>query len=241
MKKTAILVSVFLGLLVFAGCGNAGGSPAEPDTREAEGEYTDSYRKVLDYMVSEYGLTMEELEGVDVEAFAEDYRLYELKYEPEEIREILKDQKEYYKKEPEKDAFSILGDTDDIPEGGPGLPNDADIMQIGYYANAGTLQRRAVFNLEEKKCYTDNMDPFDLSEEQVATLKDMPKKAGISSWEHRYEKADLPETTGSFCWKMVFILRDGTQCIYGGYTTDMTDFPDGYDVADTTIKAAAGM
>ena len=73
----------------------------------------------------------------------------------------------------------------------------------------------------------DNPDPNPLTDEQMKLLKELPDKWGIPKWDSWYE-GEEESGTGSLSWKLVFELEDGTYCVYGGYTSDMTHLPETY-------------
>ena len=184
--------------------------------------------KGLDLMAEKYGITAEELEGINVEILIEDYQLDKMDYSAEEVRQIIEDQGKFYWEEPQDDIYALLGDTNDIPSSGKDLTRNADIIKIAFYENPGSLQKKMIFDLEAQVCYIDNAVPFELSTDQVSALKNIASISNITSWQHRYENNNEIETTGSYAWKMVFLLSNGEQCVYGGYTQDMTSLPEDY-------------
>lgn len=209
------------------------------DTEEDVMTGSDGYKKALIFMVEKYGFTVEELLGLDVEALIEDYQLDSESYTKEEIAEILEDQREYYLLDPADEIFSLLGNTDEVPERGADLPENADIVKVAMYLNPGSLQKKVLFDLEENLYYVDDGTPYILEPEDADRIKDVIKEAGVSTWEHKYENKDEPETTGSFGWKLVILLRDQIQCTYGGYTRDMNNLPDGFERIDEVFSGIA--
>lgn len=245
---------------IFAGCGrrtaavsteSAGiGSPAvaaqqQSDTENAEGSdmaAANAYQEAMEFMMTKYGFSAEELVGIDLERFIADYALRTMDYSADDVREILDEEKQYYPYDASSLVFALLGDPSDVPESGNDLPQSADITEIAYYANPGSLQRKMAFFLEEGLFYVDSAEPRVLTDEDAEKLRAIPKTTSVSSWAHRYvNSTEEEETTGSLEWKIVFLLRDGTECVYGGYTRDMTNLPEDYSaVTDVFEKIADG-
>lgn len=249
-----ILVTMLVLLpLTLGGCGSRERTP-EPagqdgsrsvsttlaDNRSEEETMTgaDGYKKALAFMIEKYGFTAEELMGLDVEKIIEDYNLDTMDYSADEVRQIIEDEKDYYRIEPEDDIFSLIGNTGEIPAGAD-LTADSDIVKIAFYENPGSLQRRMLFDLENKVYFVDDALPYEMSEEKVNILKNIAADTDLPNWQHSYKRDDEKETTGSYRWKMVFLLRDGTQCAYGGYTADMTTLPENYSAVKEILEKAA--
>ena len=240
------VLSLLVLLLMLTGCGGTAAEPAADGVGTGDGKMvntevtgekeednvmtgSDGYKQALAFMAEKYGLTAEELMGIDVERLIEDYQLDRMDYSAQEVREILEEQGDFYQLQLEDDIYALLGNTGDIPSTGTDLTPDADIVKIAFYENPGSLQKRMLFDLEDCVGFIDDTVPFELSADQVSTLKKTAVDTEISSWQHKYEGGDEKETTGSYAWKMVFLLRDGRQCIYGGYTQDMTGLPEDYN------------
>ena len=133
-------------------------------TNETTNEMMDEssvYEDDLTFMVETFGLSEEELIGIDLKRLIDDYRLRTMDYTAEEIREILKDQGDMYQDDGTTEVFSIFGQ-----EGGA-LKEGAEIRRIAYYRNPGTLVQKAVFDLEHEEFFVDNPDPNPLTEEQM--------------------------------------------------------------------------
>lgn len=210
------------------------------NSEETEMTGSDGYKKALAFMIEKYGFTVEELLGLDVEALIEDYHLDTEEYTKEEVAEIIGDQREYYLLDPADEAFSLLGNTNEVNANSADLPENADIAKIAIYINSGSLQKRIMFDLEDDLYYVDDGTPYVLEAEQIEIIKAGLKEAGVSTWDHYYENSGEQETTGSLRWKLVILLRDGTECAYGGYTKDMSTLPDNYDKLEKAFNEAAG-
>lgn len=74
-----------------------------------------------------------------------------------------------------------------------------------------------------------------LHEAAVNSLKDIGKNTSVSEWEH-ITNGFSGDTTGSYAWKLVFLLNDGRTCMYGG-ETDGSTLPNGYNEVLVLLKA----
>ena len=209
------------------------------DSEVTEMTGAEGYKKALAFMVNKYGFTVEELLGIDVEALIEDYQLETEDYTKEEIVEILEDQRDYYLLDPADEVFSLLGNTNEVNADSVDLPENADIAKVAIYINSGSLQNRYLFDFEENLYYVNDGIPYILEDEQIEAIKAGIKEAGLSTWDHYYENSEEKDTTGSLRWKLVILLRDGTECAYGGYTRDMSTLPDSFDKLRTALTEAA--
>ena len=192
-----------------------------------------NYQNVLEYMMSSYGFDEEELKGIDIVRFAEDYKIFKFEYSKDEICKILERDGDMYIDDGSTELFSIF----DYDEGGV-LKTDTEICRIGFYRNAGTLVQRIVFDVEEKAFFADNAVPLALSDEDIKLLKEIPIKWGISEWSSYYEGKE-ESSTGSFRWKIVFAYMDGTVAAYGGYTGDMSNLPPNFTEVEKELLSIA--
>lgn len=242
IKYAAVLIL----LLAITGCGTG----TKEDNKDIDTNSTailedntmtgsDDYKKALTFMIEKYGFTVEELLGVDVEALIEDYCLESEEYTKEEIQEILEDMGDSYRLSSAREAFSVLGNTSEVPADSPDLPENPDIARLALYINSGSRQQRMAFDFEDYLYYTDDEVPYILEEEQADALKSVLNEAGVSSWNHYYEDGDEPETTGSLRWKLVIVLKDGTICSYGGYTRDMSNLPENFSRLEEVFTEVA--
>lgn len=252
----SISIVLLFAMLMMAACGRTKAGMSVDDRKNSNGTWTggettekdlednamtgsDGYKKALAFMIKEYGFTAEELIGIDVERLIEDYQFDKMDYSSEEVREIIEEQGDFYQLSIEDDIYSLLGSTSDVPSSGIDLPQNAEIVKIAFYENPGSLQRRMLFDLEDSVYFIDDAMPLELSADQVSKLKNIPNDTNISSWDHKYERNDEEETTGSYAWKMVFLLNDGKQCVFGGYTQDMKNLPEDYNTVVEIFKSIA--
>lgn len=183
------------------------------------------------FMMEEYGLSEEELEGYDLIRLMDDYDFREMDYTTEEVREILADQGEYYKDTGYTELFYFLN-----AEEGGNIKDAGEVQRIGFLYNEGTIIRRVVYDLKEEKIYDDSTESVDMTKEQVQKLSTLVDDYRIYEWDNRYFEGDKIETTGSLGWKIVFECTDGSECVYGGYTRDMSNLPDHFsEVTDTLL------
>ncbi len=217
LKTRLIIICVIAAFSLFSfGCGD----------NKAQIQNGDANEEAIRFMVENYHLSREDLEGLDVEALIHDYGLDEFRYTSDELRKILEENRNYYVITEENRLFSILNPTDEIPES-EDLKKDDDIIMVGFYENPGSLQRYVLFDLENKVFYIDNATPHPLSEAAVNSLKDIGKNTSVCEWEHKTNGFGSG-TTGSYAWKLLFLLNDGRTCIYGG-ATDGGTLPEDYD------------
>lgn len=178
------------------------------------------FKEVMEFMTEEYGFEEKELEGYDLIRLMKDYDFRNLDYTADEVREILEDQGKYY----QNDGYTQLFYALNAEEGGT-LDRDSEIARIGFYYNEGTLIRKVIYDLESKKIYDNSVEPKEMTEEQYSALTDLASDYGIYEWDNYYGGEEESGSTGSLRWKLVFECSDGSQCVYGGYTQDMTHLP----------------
>lgn len=189
-----------------------------------------AYAEILAFMMEEYGFSEEELTEYDLIRLMDDYDFRDTDYSADEVREILDDQGEYYKRTGYTELFYFL-DTD---EGGR-LTVGCEINRIGFLYNEGTLIRKVVYDIKEQKIYDNSVDAMDMTDEQAQALKNLAADYNIYGWDNYYG-GDESETTGSLGWKLVFECSDGSECVYGGYTQDMTHLPDRFsDITESLL------
>ena len=189
--------------------------------------------EILAFMMSKYALTEEELAGYDLVKLMADFDFRNLEYTADEVREILADQGKYYVDTGYTKLFSIL----DMKEDGK-LTHDGEIIRIGFYYNEGTILRKIIYDLQEKKIYNNSVEPAEMSDPHYEKLSSLADDFGIYDWDNYYGGEEKP-STGSLRWKIVFVCADGSACAYGGYTNDMSHLPENFsDVRNVLLDAA---
>lgn len=227
LKTKLVIISVLAVLSVFFfGCGDNNVHVRNEGSQTMEKNAEDPHEEAIKLMMENYHLDRDDLEDLDVEALIRDYGFDEIEYTAEEVYQILEDNREYYVITEESRLFSMLNPPDEIPES-EDLKKDDDITEIGFYENPGSLQRYVLFDLKDKAFYVDDVTPHPLSEAAVNSLKDIGKNTSVCEWEH-ITNGYGGGSTGSYAWKLVFLLKDGRKCIYGG-DTDGSTLPKGYD------------
>lgn len=218
------------GILSACGTGQPADVPAE-DAEVYESE-TDDAR----FLTEKYGFSEGELDGYDASAFVDDYNLRNEDYTAEEVRQLFEENRTYYQITETDKVYQILAPINEIPEKGKDLTPDSDVVKIGFYENPGSLQKYMLFDLENSKYYVDDAVPHVLSMENTAALRNICSDTPICSWKH-LSIENSGNSTGSYAWKLVFLLRDGTKCIYGGWT-DKDIFPAGFEQVSGIIYAS---
>lgn len=227
ISKTLLrsVCAVLTGAML-AACGS-GSSPWDVTVTVKAENADDSRSESVQFLINRYHFKEEDLEGFDAEAFINDYKLREMDYTAEEVWEIFEDNRMYYLITETDGVFSLLAPTDEVPEKGSDLKADSDIVSIGFYENPGSLQRSVLFDLDGGIYYVDDAVPHELGGDDIASLKGICRETPVCSWKH-LTTSESSGTTGSYAWKIVFLLRDGTKCVYGGWT-DTDVLPKGYE------------
>lgn len=248
MKKGILTVAFGIALLLMCSCSaEAQGKSteqslavlnekaAEADKEESREEKEETQMAAAgkemsdyDFLKTTYGLSDEELLGLDCIAFVKDYELRERDFSAEEVREIISDMKEFYPDDHTSAVFSILD------KEGKTLTAGAQVRKIAYYMNKGTLVQRFVADLDEQVCYIDDAVPHELDPDRIEKLKALPDKWNLFSWDSHTEGEEVP-STGNFDWKLVFELEDGSCAVYDGYTRDSSHLPDHFTEFETEL------
>ncbi len=181
-------------------------------------------------MIEKYNFTAEELVDIDLERFIEDYALDTLDYTPEEVHQILSDERDMYIDDGITERFKIFDQKSDNT-----ATPDMGITRIGYYYNEGTLLRRVIFDLENKVWFMDKNEAVPLSTDEVDSLLSLDENYHVFQWNANYE-GEEKETTGSLRWKLVFEFKNGSYRSFSGYTRDMSHLPDNFWEVNDLIK-----
>lgn len=221
MRKITIGIVFSTMLITFSACVNGKEEtviPEEIEEMKAQIKFEDN----LKYLIDTYGLDEEELLDIDLEKLISDYKMRSLDYTAEEVRNILRDERDIYLDDGTTELFSIFDrDTD------TDYNAEANIRRIAYYYNQGSLFQRSVFDLENGVFFVNTASPMKLNDEQLSMLQDLVNKWDILEWEEYYEGEEEP-STGSLRWKLVLEFDDDITCAFGGYTKDMTHLPGTY-------------
>lgn len=234
ITKTAVICITAVMILAMTGCTDTAGSNS--DNTEGVNDmpaYTVDYNENLKFMMDTYGLSEEELAGLDLARLIEDYRLREEDYTADEIREIIIEEGDMYQDDGTTELYYIL-DT----EAAGGLPDDAVITTVGFYLNSGTAVDRYVFDINGRKVYINGPDACAMDDSDAQALAEMAGKYGVSGWDAHTSGEEEP-STGNYAWKLVFRTEDGKCYAYDGYTQDMTHLPENYDEVRQVIRTAA--
>lgn len=214
MKKTLLLCL----LLALTGC-QAGHDiqPVRNNEEDIQPVQADDDRAYLEHA---YGLTEEETEGLDAERFIEDYGLMEEDYSPEEVRQILEEERDAY-----IDDGSHVYDILDLDTGR--ICGCQPVSLIAFSYNEGTLYEKMVIDTDQEIFYRNDGQEHLLDPEDAARLRDIMSLFGLDKWDSVYEGEEGP-STGSLAWKLVLITEDGQGAVYEGNTGDMSHLPDNF-------------
>lgn len=240
MKKRRILNILLTVIICSAGCGkveneieNNKDIIVEDETNTIEIERRNNEMSDIEYMTGKYGFEEEELEGIDLARLINDYRLKDLDYTEEEVRQIIASEGDRYFDDGSTRIYGIFA------EKGNSLKESDEIKKIGLYINAGTDTQRVVFDLERNVYYLNDTTESTLSEDNAKKLLDIPAKYDLYSWQGHYE-GDEDKNTGSYEWRLVFECGDGNYAVYDGYTTDMSHIPENYYEVKNEIMSCCG-
>ena len=237
LKKILPVIFASLVLLLLCGCGDS--STAEKtseDDMKNGGKNMPDYIEITDnkeFMKEKYGLSDEELEGIDVDRLVSDFGFRNTDYTPDEVREILKEFGPTYTVNEADKIFSLLD-----MEGGT-IGADDDITYIGFLENSGTLVTRMVFDIKGKVYYYDDAEPKALTDDQLAILAGLAEDYGIYNWDQHYLEEDLNESTANYSWKLVFYTADGTVASYDGYSPEGKCLPENYKEVKNKLRDIA--
>ena len=234
MKKTLKLV-ILVGMIIVSMPACVQGTQETEQTKGVEemsgkSGNQSTYQKNLEFLIEKYDFTADELADIDLERFIEDYDLYTPDYTPEEIQQILSDERDMYIDDGISERFKIFNQKSDDT-----ATSDMRITKIGYYLNEGTLLQRIVFDLQNNVWYLNKNEAVQLSKDEADALLSLDKNYHVFQWDENYE-GEEKETTGSLRWKLVFEFENGSYKSFGGYTKDMSHLPDNFAEVNNLIK-----
>ena len=226
-QKRFLFAFVTVVAFILSGCYNSAYQYDEVIVMSTkESQYEDN----LQFMMNTYGFDYEELQGVDLEKFINDYELRTRAFSSERVHKILLNERDMYVDDGTTALFAIFK-----AEGG-GVSDAGDINRIGFYCNTGTLVQQVVFNLEKGEFYVDDANPHSLTQEQVSLLTGLVAKWNVASWDSHYEGEEEP-STGNFRWKLVFEHSNGEYSVYDGYTQDMSHLPETFSGVNQDLQS----
>jgi len=207
-----------------------GGSKDAIVENEVSEEGEDMQQQAIEYLIEKFGMTEEELQGVDAVKFIDDYKIKEFDYTAEEIREILSDQKYAYVDDGTTEIYDL------IEKEGDAVQSEDQIKRIAYRRVSGTEWKTAVFDLRKGEFYVDDTQAHEMTDEQKEMISSLYSTYGVEGWKREYYDA-RQATTGSFEWRLVLEYKDGNISSYKGYTTSNFDsFPDNFKEMDSMLE-----
>ena len=221
-----VVLTIYLG-----GCHTNGTNNKEVNQMSTGANNVD---KNVQFMIENYGFSQEELHGLDLEKFINDYQLRSRDYSADEVRKILLDEGDMYADDGTTALHSIFSAT------GETLKPGEEVGRIAFYVNSGTLVQREIFDIENGLFYVDDANPHAMSAEAVELLRNLPAKYNIPSWESHCEGEEEP-STGHFVWKLIFELSNGEFRVYDGYTKDMSHLPETFSEVYQALQSVLDM
>lgn len=222
VKKEYLFAIVILIMLIICGCIEKEDMPSKKSEAVLSEEKAMNAEEVKKFMIDNYNLSEDELDGVDVVRFANDYQIFSRNYSPDEIREILVEEADSYQDDGTTTLYSILEETSNNK-----VTKDTQITCIAYLYNEGTFYQRGVYDLSKEIYYMNDAKPHVMDTNHKKTLDSLIDEYEISRWELDYRGEEEP-TTGSLEWKVVFVDSKGSKYVYSGYTQDGTHLPDNF-------------
>ena len=238
MKKKWIFIPAVC-ILLLSGCGQkAGKDTQKPEViteEEERDKMDDTVKEVAEaqsgdiseekkFMMETFGFTEEDLEGVDLIRFIEDYELREREWEAETVRQILESQRYMYVDDGTTAIYSIFS------KSGGTLEEGDIITKFAIEADRGNKEERTVMDLASGKYYSGDATARSLSDEQIQKIKELVEKYGVSEWKQNFsEEEPDADSTYSFSWLFVIETEDGKYCAYNGYCSKPDSIPDHVD------------
>lgn len=224
------LIAVLTAGLFCSGCQHSGitGSSNEVVSMAT----TSRMQEDIQYLEEQYGFTSEELAGLDVSKFVEDYEIRTRDYEPAQVRKILELQRDIYEEDSTEAVFYLLRE-----EGRTLQDGDVPVL-IGVSLNLGTGMTRYLYDLENAVWYWNSAEAHPMSSEAAESLRTLPERRNMSSWK-AYTRGERNSGTGSIGWKMVFQMENGDNVVYEGFAQDESGLPEGFQDVLMDLEAAS--
>lgn len=222
MHKIFLFFSILCSIVPLGGCTNNNPNFIEEVSQMPIIDY-DERSTELKFMMETYGFSEDELEGVDLIKFVEDFQLRERDFSAEEVHDILNAQKDMYIDDGSTALYSILS------KDGRELRESDVINRMGLYLNIGTMRQQMVFDFEKDVYYINNIESHSLTQQQSTYLRELPGTCKIFAWDRHTEVEEEEESTGNFGWKIVIQTASGEYCTYDGYTRDGSNLPDSFN------------
>lgn len=221
MHKIFALLSILCLIVPLSGCTGGTSNLMEEVDQMSIFDY-DERSTGLQFMMEAYGFNEEELEGVDVIKFIEDFQLRTRDFSAKEVRDILNAQRDMYVDDGSTALYGILS------KEGRELREEDTVNRMGLYLNSGTMWQQLVFDFEQDVYYINSTEPHSLTREQSTQLLELLRICSVSTWE-RHTEGDEDESTGNFRWRLVLQTVSGEYCAYDGYTGDGSNLPEHFN------------
>ncbi|WP_075722006.1 hypothetical protein [Roseburia sp. 499] len=189
-----------------------------------------------EYLIENYGISEEELEGVDIKSFLWRYQITEDNIDEYDIPRKLKFYKEHFASQGYMNYEYMLYEVaDEVLTKG----NVNDIIKIAWFVNSGDSLESVVFDFENTRIYDGARIDYFTNEDLVGNTDDTIKQKVIQliseydiySWKDYYEGGSMEGTTAWYHWSFAVEFSDGTIYRTGGkglgkeaYPENMYDF-----------------
>lgn len=234
--------------LAAAGCGKQSVSNTESEHRNqtAEDKEEQNMEEALvtrEYLIEHCGISERDLEGIDVDAFIEEFDLKESNIDKVNVEFLL----EAYKEEAGESSSPYSFFTEDAYETG-GLKEEdiPGIQTAALYITDGTYQETIILDMGKEKGYwgkgTNLLYDMDEESEQITftgekreAFTKLLENCQVAAWKSRYEGTN-EDTTGSFGWTLYLKMQSGKISRYTGSGVMGENRPEQWDDFEKGIK-----
>ncbi len=174
--------------------------------------------------IDKYEFTEEELEGYDISSFLHDFAFDNPEYNPspEWARYEFECFKELYVIGGENYIYGFLG-TKPTRQ----ITQEDKITKIGFEENVGSgMAKRWVYDLKNKVSYFGDTTPVPMSDGEFEFYENIVGYYNIDKWDISTVIKKYEDHTGSYGYKLVFELEDGSLLAYNFYAQEMDWLPE---------------
>lgn len=229
MKRKHFLYLGIMTLVLSTGCGKQSESGTNENKKAAESSVDEEDQNMeealisREYLLEHSNIKEEDLEGVDVEAFIEEFDLKESNIDKVNLEFLL----EVYKEEGGETSspYAYLTEAE-YTSGGLKETDIALVRTAALYITSGTYQETLILDSKEEKGYwgeeanlfyawDEKSTQIVYTEEKREEFTKLLEECQVVSWKGVYEGTS-ENTTGSFGWSLYLELEDGKIYQYKG-------------------------